>query len=208
MDRSICLLVEGGLDEAVGRRICSMKGLSVVTVFGKRGAGYIRAKIDGFNGLAQGTRILALADLMDMHGKCPPEVRRELLPYPSAGMCFRLAEQEVESWLLGDRIGLSRRLRTSVAKFPARPDELANPKQALVSLARESRSPRIRALMVPAPGTTASEGPGYTAELQDYVSNDWDVAAAAANSPSLARCLRAIEERFNDSVEKQSGGVA
>jgi len=36
-------------------------------------------------------------------------------------------------------------------------------------------------------------GPGYTSRIIEYASNHWRPSAAAKRSPSLARCIAALE---------------
>lgn len=186
------LLVEGVLDEVVGRRIVADLGGVPGVVYGKRGFGYIRSKIAGFNRGAVHVPMLALVDFMDTRAECPPSAAREWLPKPEAKMVFRLAVPEIEGWLLADRKGVASFLGVPIDKVPLDPEGLSDPKQTLVNLARRSRRNTLREALVPHPGTSAVEGPRYTSELAKFVSNDWDLEAAREVSPSLRTCLERL----------------
>jgi len=149
--------------------------------------------------------MLALVDLMDTGLPCPPAVVDAWLPRRDPGMLFRVVVREVESWLLADRTNLADFLRVAVAKVPSAPEEEIDPKQSLVNLARKSRSAEIRRLLVPAKGSSATEGPAYTSEMRRFVDNHWDVAEARKNAPSLASCLKALEQRLSERTGRGSG---
>ncbi len=155
------LLVEGNLDEAVGRRIVRHCGLEVSVVYGKKGSAYVKGKIRGFNMSARGMPMLTLVDLMDTGLSCPPAVLDAWLPRREPGMLFRVVVREVESWLLADRPNLARFLRIAADKVPLVPEEEIDPKRRLVNLARKSRSAEKRRLLVPTKGSSAAEGPAY-----------------------------------------------
>ena len=189
----IRLLVEGDLDEAVGRRLAVHCGLDVVAVYGRQGAGYVREKVSGFNRSAAGMPVVAIADSMDMAEDCPPATIAALLPHPHPNMRFRLAVPEIESWLLADSANLSEFLGVPQARMPMSPDALQDPKAQLVSIARRSRRSSIVRLVVPLQGTGVSEGPGYTSEMQRFVDSLWDIPSSMAKSPSLSNCVHSLE---------------
>jgi hypothetical protein len=179
------LLVEGLLDEAVGIRLTAHCGHSVLQTHGKQGFGYIRSKLAAFNSMAATAPVLVLTDSMDMHEPCPPATLSALLPAPHPSMRFRLAVREIESWLMADSENLSRFLGVAKKHFPTNPEGVTDPKQTLISLARRSRARTTRALMVPPPGASVSEGKGYTSEMMSFVRNHWNIAAAARRAESL-----------------------
>lgn len=111
-------------------------------------------------------------------------------------MVFRVAVRAIEAWLLADRERIAAYLGVSLHSVPALPDALADPKQALVNLARKSRRRAIRDELVPREGSGRQVGPAYSSRLQDFVlhpADGWRPEVAAGNSDSLARCIRAIE---------------
>lgn len=184
------LLVEGPTDEAVGRKILSATGHSFGTCFGRRGCNFIQQKIAGYAQRARfGAPLLVMVDLMDFDHDCPPSLAHALLPDRPDLLLFSAVVRELESWLLADGDGIAEFLRVSRAIVPANPESLADPKQALVNLARRSRKRSVRDAFVPQPGMSASTGPGYVIEVQRFVDGSWDLVRARAASPSLDRCL-------------------
>jgi len=163
------------------------------TTYGKRGLGYIKSSISRFNEACRMAPYLALADFMDTRCSCPPEVVSNWLPHKSPRMLFRLAVNELESWLMADRVGLGKFLGIDPMKLPARPEQLSDPKRFVVNLARRSKSPKIQAALVPPVGSTAQVGRLYTSEMKRFVRDHWDRQAARINAPSLDRCLRSLE---------------
>ncbi len=190
--KHVGLLIEGNLDETVGRRIAAHCGLTVSVVYGKRGFGYVRRKLSGFNRSAAGMPLVAIADSMDMHEPCPPAAVARLLPHPHPNTRFRLAVREIESWLLADAINLARFLAVPRSVVPRNPDGLVDPKRELIRLAEHSRKRALRRLMVPSLGSAGIEGPGYTSEMQRFVTADWDIASSIAVSESLRKCVDAV----------------
>ena len=194
--KSLALLVEGRLDETVARRIVEEAGGTVSTVYGKQGVGYVGKKIQGFNGLAKGIPILALADLKDIDFNCPARAVEGWLPHRNEAMLFRLVVREIESWLLADRANIAQFLGVSKANVPRDPESLDDPKRRVVNLARQSQRRRIREQLVPPKGVSASQGPGYTPEMQKFVRRSWSLQAAADTSESLERCVAAVTTFF------------
>jgi hypothetical protein len=189
----IHLAVEDLLSEAVLRMLLKQSGkiFAVGSCFRRRGFGYLRKKIEGFNNAAKGTPFLVLTDLDQ--SECAPILLREWLISPKhANLIFRVAVKAVESWLLAHRKALARFLGISENQIPSNPDEIENPKQFLIQLAAKSRKREIREAIVPAPGSTAFIGPDYNGKLIEFVEREWQVFEAAKNSPSLGRAFAAI----------------
>jgi hypothetical protein len=191
---NISILVEGKLDEAVAQRIIVEAGGRPGTTYGLNGINYIKKKIEGFNGYAQGTPILCLADLADVDPDCPVTLVNQLLPVRNPGMLLRVVVTEIESWLLADRTSIAKFLGVRGARVPYHPEDLPDPKASVVDLARQSRFEGISHGLVPADPTQHAQGPGYTLQMREFVSKHWRPSAAAKRSESLARCLRAVAE--------------
>ena len=189
---TINAIVEGDLDEAVAVRLIAEAGHDPGLVYGRRGIGYVREKIAAFNRSARHIAYLTLVDFMDTRIACAPDVQRQWVPHPNAGMLFRVAVREIESWLLADRQGIAQFLSVPVNRIPSNPEALPDPKQSLVNIARRSRSRQLRQSLVPAVGSTAHTGRLYVAELKQFVQNTWSVPSAALNSPSLAKCFQRL----------------
>lgn len=183
------LAVEDDLSESVVRRLLLDTGgdFFVGTVFGRGGFGYLRSRAQNWNAAAAaGTPIFLLTDL-DQH-PCPSRLIEEwLASEPHSNLIFRVAVREVESWLLADREGLADFLGVTDVVIPVQPDELPDPKQSLVNVARRSRTRRLRESIVPRRGSTAPQGPDYNGCLGDFVRNHWNRNGAMQRSPSLSR---------------------
>ncbi|MBI5529673.1 MAG: hypothetical protein HY897_25385 [Deltaproteobacteria bacterium] len=110
-------------------------------------------------------------------------------------MRLHIAVRAVEAWLLADVDGLHRFLVVPRTLVPPDPESLDRPKADLVAIARHSRSRAIREAFVPAAGTTAAVGPGYTTMLAEFALHHWRPGVAAARSPSLARLIRYLDTR-------------
>ena len=189
--------VEGIGDEAVVRALVESVGLQVGNVYVKRGKGDLDKKLAAFQQASQYAPWLVVRDL-DHDASCAPDFLRSLddsITASSPGhFLLRLAVREIESWLLGDRESLADYLKVSADILPRSPDELDDPKLALVTAARRSRSAVIRREVVPARASSARVGPSYTAHLIRFSTGPWDPARAARRSGSLKRALSALKE--------------
>jgi len=186
----IGLVVEDYLSEIVLRNILekSSRQFQVTACYGKKGAPYIKEKINGFNNAAKGFPYLILTDLD--RTECAPLLIKEWLPYEKhENLIFRVAIREVESWLLADRAAFASFLGIRRSFIPGNPDELEKPKKKIIELASKSRKPELREAIIPAPGSTARTGPDYNSQLAEFVQNAWDVHEASKNSPSLKRAF-------------------
>ncbi|MBL8187861.1 MAG: DUF4276 family protein [Acidobacteria bacterium] len=189
----IHMIVEGVLDEAVANRIIVETDHTPGPCYPKKGFTYIKDKIKDFNKSAVSINYLALVDFMDTGLPCPGAVIATWLPNRQPRMLLRVVVREIESWLLADRENIANFLQIALSKIPDRPEELEDPKQALINLARTSKSKRIRTALVPEEGSTASEGRLYTSELSQFVNKQWNPANARQNAPSLERCCRRLQ---------------
>lgn len=94
---------------------------------------------------------------------------------------------------MADRQNFADLLEIPVNRVPVSPDDLLDPKQALLNLAREG-SGVIRSDLLPQRGSIASQGLGYNRRLGEFVSNQWNLIGAAANSNSLSRAVVRLQE--------------
>jgi hypothetical protein len=106
---------------------------------------------------------------------------------------LRLAERELESWLLAD-MALAVYLRISPDLLPLSPDTERNPKQTLVNLARRSPSRDVRADLVPEAGSKGVVGKGYTLRMTEFIEQKWQPLEAQYRSESLKRALAAVKK--------------
>jgi hypothetical protein len=192
----ISLAVEGASDAAVLRRVCHAAGHQVGAEFISRGKSRLDPRIPGYNNAARFAPWLVVRDL-DHDADCAPALIRRLLPEPAPGMCFRVPVRSIEAWLLGDREGFAKFFGVSSAVIAANPDSLPRPKRAVVDLAQRSVKRGIREGMVPALGMSVEVGPEYTALLIEFAESAWNPEAAAENSDSLKRCIRALRRLPN-----------
>lgn len=186
------IAVEDPLSEAIARKIIKQSQYQMVigNCYRKGGYGYIKRTLPGFNRASKVTPFLVLADL---EAECPPIQIRDWLPMPMhPNLLFRIAVMEAESWILADREGLASFLGVSVNLIPNAVDNIADPKQFLINLAKRSHNRAIREAIVPAHSSTARIGPDYNGQVIHFVENYWDIEAATNNSPSLARTVKAI----------------
>ena len=121
---------------------------------------------------------------------CPGALIEDWLSVPKHdNLLFRVAVREIGAWLLADSKGLASYLAVKPGLVPKSPEALPDPKRKLVELARKSRRKQIREDIVPRIGSTAKQGPGYSACLSEFVQSVWDVESAANSTASLRRTL-------------------
>ncbi|MEU8842119.1 hypothetical protein AB0D97_23750 [Streptomyces roseus] len=189
----VTIAVEGISDEGAVRAILREFGLSVGMVQGKGGKSALLKKLPAYNQAARFMPWFVLVD-MDSADACVVASVQEWLPSPSDLMTFRVAVAEVESWLLADREAIADFLGVALAKIPHNPDTLNDPKREIINLARKSRRRDVREGIVPRQGSGASVGPTYASDIRDFGMRLWRPRIAAESSPSLARCLKRVEQ--------------
>lgn len=185
------VVVEGLSDEAVARRLAEISGFRVGAVYVKHGKQEVDPRLPAYAAAARFGPWLVLRDL-DHDADCAPSLLGRLLPDRPARLVVRIPVRAVESWLLADHERLAAFLGVSQASLPARPDELDQPKRALVALAARSRRRLLRRDMTPSPDSTAVVGPAYASRMIEFASELWEPHRAAQRSPSLRRCLDAL----------------
>jgi hypothetical protein len=188
----VSIAVEGPTDAVVARRLLDEVGLEIGTVFGDHGGkSVVDTRLGRWNEAARRSPWFVLRDL-DQDADCAPELVARLLPAAAPGMCFRIAVREVDAWLLGDRRMAARWLGVAEALLPSLPEAEPDPKQVLINLARRSRRADVRRDLVPRPGSSASVGRGYLAQVVHFVQSSWRPQVAAEHCPSLRGCLAAL----------------
>ena len=80
-----------------------------------------------------------------------------------------------------------------VKRIPREPEQVADPKHAVVELAHESSKRVIREGLVPSEVGGRRIGPAYTDEVIPYVRRRWSPDRARDASPSLARAFERCE---------------
>lgn len=187
----VTVVVEGTTDASILQRVIETGGCSIDVIHGQRGKGHIAANMRGYNNAARFSPWIILRDL-DQDAVCAPSLIESLLPERSRWMNLRIAVRAVETWLLADPEALADYLRVRRALVPSDPESLADPKQALVNLARHSRVGAIRDDMAPAAGMTSRVGPAYASRISEFARDRWRPGIARHHSDSLRRCMDAV----------------
>jgi len=170
------------------RVLAQINRYSIGTAYRRGGFGYLRRNIQGWNSAAKGKPFIVLTDLDK--NECPARLINDWLRVARhPNLLFRIAVRAVESWLLADPANLSEFFSLRKTLIPTNTDAIADPKAAIVNLARKSRYRAIRDRIVPRKGSTAKQGPDYNGCLGWFVRERWDVEMARKNSPSLARTI-------------------
>jgi hypothetical protein len=193
-DIYINLVFEDMLSGAViGKILATSRQRYLVGVrYNSGGSGWIKKRIDGFNHAAKGMPYFVLTDLDTF--ECAPVLIRQWLGTPRhPNLLFRVAVREVEAWLLGCRGSFATFLGVPESRIPANVEEIPNPKELVVSLARRSRKRGIREDVAPQDGSTAKVGPDYNGQLISYVESHWDPLIAKEHSPSLQKAIEVID---------------
>lgn len=135
--------------------------------------------------------------MIDLDNKeCPPSVRSDLLAALNITdlprqLILSIVKRESEAWVLGDSNGIAQYLGIPNRDITGSPEELADPKVAIIDLARTSA--RYRDEICPDPRGDAKVGPGFNFRLREFLKLQWNIEAAAERCPTLMRTL----ERLN-----------
>jgi hypothetical protein len=192
---------EGLLDAAVARKVIVAAGCHPGRDFVSRSRAKGKDALDRrLRGLAAGARyrpILVLRDL-DADAPCGGGLAAALwrdtvgqAPHP--GLLLRVAVRSVEAWLLADTVGIARATACDAARLIDDPDGLQDPKAALVALLRSAPARGLRSELGLRKRDDAMRWPLVAAWLDRFVAEDWDPRRASGRSPSLRRCLAAMQ---------------
>lgn len=189
----ISIATEDELSEAIALRLISEIPTPhfIQHTLRKSGNGYLRSKMDSWYQMAQHQVMLVLTDLD--RANCLVEFRDQwLTDAPPNNLLFRIAVRETESWVLADHVAM-RGLIGARGTLPAEPDELPDPKQFLLKLAKNAPKPVRQDLLKTLDGPLA-QGLGYNTRLIELINAEWNPQRAAERSPSLARARLRIAE--------------
>ena len=199
---SVILAVEDELSEAISTKILKSFGIEIMIVLREDGNAYLRQKAPELNRSANGVDIFLLTDL-DSPEDCPPGLIHSWIKGPlNPKFLFRVAVMEVESWLMADRNGVAKFLSIPVNRIPRNTDDIPEPKEFLVSLARESKKRKLRDELIPKPGERIPVGYGYNTRLIQFVQDHWDLERAASASPSLKQTLDRLDREKNSGANQ------
>lgn len=182
----IAIATEDQLSEAIALRLIAEIPTPhlIQHRLGKKGNGYLSSKMESWYQMSQHQVMLVLTDLD--RANCLVEFRDQWLnAEPPQNLLLRIAVREVESWVLADHIAM-RALVGEKGILPAMPDELIDPKQSLLKLAKNAPK-QIRDDLLKTIDGNLAQGLGYNARLTAWVNSEWSPQRAAERSPSLAR---------------------
>jgi hypothetical protein len=186
--------VEGYPDEAALYKLCEACHISLDFVAVKRGKGNLDKQLAAYNNAATAFPWIVLRDL-DTDAPSACELVQKLLPNRSKYMLFRIAVRSIESWFLADRKSIAEFLHVSLDLIPRQVDQLIDPKQTMLNLARRSRTRALRIDMVGnTPPGSRKEGPAYASRLIEFALYKWQPIVAAQGSESMHRCLVRLTE--------------
>lgn len=195
----ITLGAEDLLSESVARRLVREYApeAQIINVMGLRGNQSLRRRMRDFNEIASSLGPSIVFTDLDRPESCPAELVREwtngLRVAPN--LLLRVAVMEIEAWALGDRQEIAEWLSIPVEIVPRSPDEVLDPKQELIRLARRSRKRELHTALVRSlPDGLFRPGPGYNDYLGNFVAQFWKPETARLNSPSLDRAIKRITE--------------
>ena len=189
----IAIATEDQLSEAIALRLIADVPTPhfIQLKLGRKGNGYLRSKMDSWYQMAQQQVMVVLTDLD--RANCLVEFRDQWLDAePPKNLLLRIAVREVESWVLADHIAM-RELIGAKGVLPLAPDELPDPKQSLLKLAKNAPK-QIREDLLKTIDGNLAQGLGYNARLSAWVNSDWSPQRAAERSPSLARARFRLNE--------------
>jgi hypothetical protein len=189
---NVSLVVEDVLQEATFLKLLDVyrKDLKVVSVSGKCGNVYIRDNIRTFNEASQYLPHIVITDLD--RKKCAPQLKQEWINFPiNRKMLFRIAEKEIDAWILSDRESFAKWMSIPVNKIPVNTQEIPDPKQFIINLARKSRKNIIKDII---PQGTAAQGPGYNILLQRFIIEQWNSENAANCNESLRKAIERLKD--------------
>jgi len=164
------------------------------------GKGKIMKHIRAYNNAAKHGYYFVITDLDDDYD-CAPLLIKDWLPDIHANqLLFRVAVHEVESWLLADKKNLAAFFSISQELVPSKPDNEADPKRTVITLAKRSRKREIRESIVPI-DDYATIGPGYNIIFRNFIQNFWNIDSARRNSHSLDRAIRSLEKIIRPDID-------
>ena len=194
---NVILAVEDELSESISTQILRHFDIEIWYTIRGKGNVSLQQKAPELNRSANGAAIFLLTDL-DTPRECPPGLIQSWIKGPiNPRFFFRVAVMEVESWVMADRAGFAAFLSIPLHRIPSPTDDILNPKEFLLSLARKSKKKAVREALVPAQGATLSVGNQYNTLLSEFVREHWDLERAATASPSLKRTLDRLSQGRN-----------
>lgn len=196
--KPIAIATEDALSEAIALRlVAEVASPDWITHTLRRGGfGYLRSRMSSWRAMAEQQIMLVLTDLDQ--AACPVALRSEWAgpkPLP-APLLLRIAVREVEAWALADHEAMRALLGARAGALPPQPDDLPDPKQALLKLSKRAPKALRDDLLRVEEGGRLLQGLGYNARLIVWTRTQWSPQRAAERSPSLARTRQRLREAF------------
>jgi hypothetical protein len=189
----IAIATEDQLSEAIVLRLIDDLPIPhrVQHRLGRKGNGYLKAKMSSWCSMAQHQVVVVLTDLD--RASCLLEFRDGWLEAaPPKNLLFRIAVREVESWVLADHVAL-RKLIGKKGLLPPAPDDLSDPKRTFLNLVTNA-SRQVKNDLLKTINGNLSAGIGYNAHLTMWVQSEWNPERAEQRSPSLAKARLRLHE--------------
>ena len=192
MTQHINLVVEDDVHYNVIAKIIqsSSKSYEINRVYGRRGNDYIKKNIVGFNQASKITPFIILTDLDTVD--CPVTLIKDWINFKKhANLIFRIAVKEAESWLISDLNNFADFMGVSKDAVDHYPEQIGDPKEYIVTLAKRSKKKNIREDIVPT--GTAQIGKNYNSCIGDFIIKKWNVNNAKKTALSLQRFVKALD---------------
>jgi hypothetical protein len=200
MTRTIAIVVvEGALEVMASLKLLRTLHVPTEDLFpiDKMGCTNFWRDAAKYNQAARQCLVFGLTDLD--HKPCPSGlISKHLKNGKHPNFILRIAERELESWLLADIEAMAKYLKLSQNIFPNNPDAESDPKQTLVNLARRSTRTALREDLVPESGSKGVVGRGYVSRMKEFIESKWRPLKAQQRSESLRRAIAAIQSATRD----------
>lgn len=165
--------------------------LDLLNSLGGQGNSYIRLRMKGFNDVSHVLPHFIITDLDNT--PCAAELISKWIDFQmSDRLLFRIAVREVEAWLLADRKNFAKFFGVPVNKIPLHVEQLSDPKEFVINLARKSRKKGIREDIIPE--GTSKVGAGYNLRMEEFIHFHWNFNEALQSSKSLEKAVLRIKE--------------
>jgi hypothetical protein len=197
---------EGPTDRAAATALIAYVGAAPGPDYSSRqksasGKDWLDKRLQAYNAAATYEPFLVLRDL-DNDAACAPTFLKKGAA-PAKFMCFRLVVRSLEAWLMADAQSLGNWLQVKTERIPAAPEGLANPREALLTLARNWASNDIKADLLPSPKSGRQTGPLYASRLQEFIRDSWNIRRVvnSGRAPSLGKavsCLERVVAKFKE----------
>ncbi len=172
------------------------------------GQGLVLEAVALFNDAARYKRWFAITDL-DNKFACAGLARQRWLPSPAPYMCFRIAVQEIEAWLIADKQRFAEFLQVDPGIIPNNPEDIRDPKeQSLIMMPKEMILTLAQSSLDPQIYPRLKAVSSYNNEMGKFAKKYWRPAIAAQNSPSLKKCIERLQQlskglKVNPPVKKK-----